>query len=328
MIKSAKAFGIVPADLLVAGAMSEALEDLRRNPWLLDYCFNWYSGDELTAKFYGDSAKMRAKEWFLKHKISIVMSTMLVDPKFPLISINLQSAVDDVATIGDVNMDPTESLTPEQQNVQPQVILGPFTVSDYDSVTGLLTFPTGVTTANVYEGQIIVDTKSNIGYTILAVNDENSIVIETDLNANFTNCYIAPIDSFYVTSLESMSFRHTYTIKCIAQSEPLYASYLHAVVRFILLRYKQTLLEDRGFDRTTIISGGIYEANPIIKVENTFAQDITLTGYVREYWPKIVSSKFQGVKLYGIEVIGGSATPLAVLPEYHDQGWGNPGDFT
>ncbi len=326
MIKSAKAYGMVPSDLLVVGAISEALEDMRRNPWLLDYCFNWFAADELTLKYYGDSEKQRAKDWFLKTKIWVTMSTRMDEPKFPLISVNLQSSIEDTATLGDVNYETIEDVEPTEISLTPQIVLGPFTPANFVSDTGVVTLPEGLTTETVFEGQVFVDSKSNTGYPILAIIDDTSFTIEEDVEANFINAYIAPIDSFYVASLQSCSFKQTYSIKCFAQNEPVYVTYLIAILRFILLRYKQTLLEGRGFDRSTIVTQGLYAANQILNVERSFGQDVTLTGYVREYWPELISSEFQGVKVSGLDIIGGSNTPLALIDEAAAQGWGTIDD--
>ena len=104
--------------------------------------------------------------------------------------------------------------------------------------------------------------------------------------------------------------------------------YLHSIVQFILLRYKQAFLEERGFDRSTISSGPIYQYTGGQNIAELFwSRDITINGYCRQYWPKIITSKLNGIKLNGIEIIGEPSTPKALLPQIHEQGWGMDGDF-
>lgn len=311
---------------MIVGAISAAIDDLRKNPWLLDYCFAWFAHDDLTKGIYGDKEVARAKEWFLKHKIFVTSSFRMDAPVFPVVSVNLISSTEDAGTLADVNYDTTEEVEAEDLSLPTQIVSGPFTPQEYDSTTGLVTLPDGFTTDDVFAGQVLVDKATNIGYTINEVINSTSFKIDEDISANFINSYIAPIDSFYITQLESCLFRHTYSIKCFAQSEPIQTMYLHTLIRFILLRYKEVFLEARGFDRSTITSTGIYLAQDLLGVENTFGQDINLTGYCREYWPKIIGPAMQGIKIHRVDIIGGTATPDSMLNEIDEQGWGMEGD--
>lgn len=321
MIKSNVAFGIVPTDLLIVEAIKAALDDIRKNPNLLDWCFNWFLNDDLTKKVYGAKELMRPKEWFLKHEINVAPSIRLGDPKLPLVSVNLKNITEDDATLGDVNFDTQEEVPASEVSISPQISLGPFTPQEYDPTTGLVVLPDGETTSVLFAGMILVDTVNNVGYRIEDIVDTTSFKIEIGVNANFTNAYIAPMDSFMVAKIESIVFRHNYVINCFAANEPIYASYLHSIVKFAILRYKESLLERRGFDRTSINSTGIYQVKEFGTAEFVFSQDINMTGYVREYWPKLIDQKIQGIKLNGIEFIGGLVTPSPMLGDVEAQGW-------
>lgn len=326
MIKSAQAHGMVPSDILIRGAVMAGLEDLRKNPFLLDYVFMWYANDDLTNKTYGETERQRAKKWFLSTEIFVSMNYRADDPKFPLVSIGLQSSVEDYATLGDVNMDTDEDVPSVEVTTTPDILLGPFTPKSYDSVTGTVTLPDELDTTNLFIGTILVDTTSGVGYPIIQVNDGTVFKIEAGVTANFTNAFIAPIDSFYIVSLESCLFKQTFSIKVFAQGEPLHVLYLQSIIEFILLRYKETLLEGRGFDRSTISTGPLYNFVETDK-DLVFVRDITLNGYVRQYWPKLISPKIQGIKIHGIEILGGSLSPSSLLNSINIQGWGMFGDF-
>jgi hypothetical protein len=200
--------------------------------------------------------------------------------------------------------------------------LGPFTPKSYDSATGLLTLSDDLTTENVFNNAILVDTASNVGYKILEVIDSTSFKLDIDLNANFTNAYIAPMESFFVTSIESVFHKQVYSIKCFAQGEPIFAHYLSTLVQFVLLRYKELLFEGRGFERSSFTMGPLYLANDLTGVENTFGQDITITGFVRLVWPKVISPALQGIKIVGVNALTGSVPPLSIQAETETQGWG------
>jgi hypothetical protein len=321
MITSQNIHGIVPSDILIRTAIIAGLKDLRDNPFLLDYVFNWYSTDDLTKNIYGDSEKRRAKNWFLNNEISVSMNFRTDDPKFPMIAIGLQSSSEDQATLGDVNYDVSEETPSSEFGIKIDPILGPFTPT-YDPVTGYVIIPDGFSTSEVFVNQILFSPSIKEGFVITDVLSDNRFVIQTGLNVDFTNAIIMPIDSFYVVSIESCLFKETYLLKCFAQSDPVNLLYLHSILVFILYRYKQEFLEKRGFDRQVTSSGPMYVHQlPQSQNEMTFGRDVTLTGYCRQYWPKMISPKIQGVKINGIEIVSGTTTPDALLALVQAQGW-------
>lgn len=320
MISSDKAFGIVPSDILIRTAIIAGLDDLRKNPFLLDYCFNWFSQDSLTSTVYGDAHKNDAKEWFLKHKIVVRMNYDIDEPKFPLVSIGLKNSTEDQGALGDVNYDTSDEVDVSELNVSPTRITGKFTPDEYDSSTGIITVPSSINLTDIYSGMIVLDTNSNVGYVIENIIDTNKIKIADGSIPNLTNMVISSVDNFYIASLEALSFRETYDIKCFAQSTPLHAHYLHTIVQFVLLRYKEQLLEARGFDRSTISSGPMYVYQEMGQ-ENTFGRDIIISGYVRQYWPKMISPKLQNITINGLSILGGGSTPVGLLEEVENQGW-------
>ncbi len=242
-----------------------------------------------------------------------------------MISIGLQSSTEDLSTLGDVNYEPSEDVPANEVSTTPQVLLGPFTPKSFDSATGIVTLPDNLNTDNLFVNTILVDTKSNYGYIIREILTDSSFLIDEDVIANFTNAYVAPIDSFYTASIESCLFKQTFAIKAFAQSEPIHVLYLQSIIEFILLRYKEQLLEARGFERSTISTGPLYQFAETDK-DLTWARDITLSGYVRQYWPKMISPKIQGIKIQGIQIIGGTVTPPGFLNLVVQQGWGIEGD--
>jgi hypothetical protein len=317
---------MVPSDVLIRTAIIAGLDDLRRNTFLLDYVFNWFDNDDLTNELYGRGEKQRAKEWFINTNIEVSMNYRADDPKFPLISIGLQSSSEDLSTLGDVNYDTMEDVPADEVSVSPNLILGPFTPSAYDPVTGNVSLPAGMNTSSVFLNQILYNPRKAEGFTILDILDSQTFRIQTGVHTNFTDALVLPIDTFYVAKLESCLFKQTFSIKCFVQGDPVKLLYLHSLLDFILLRYKEQYLEGRGFDRSIISSGPVYQYRDM-GVEMTFARDVTLTGYCRQYWPKLISPKIQGVAINGIRILGGSRTPDALLADVLGQGWWMEDDF-
>ncbi len=241
-----------------------------------------------------------------------------------MISVGLESSVESSSTLGDVNYDPHEDVPAEEVAISPQVIVGPF-VAQYDATTGIVTLPNDTDTTIIFSNMVLVDSSTNTGYKISYVIDEHHFVIDTGLTADFSKAFISPIDNFYVTSLESVLFKQTFSIKCFAQSDALYTLYLEQIVLFILFRYKEQLLEARGLDNTTVSSGPLYkwtESN----TELVFCRDISVQGFSRAYWPKAISPKIQGTAIQGVKIIGGGVTPPSILQEQLLTGWALDGD--
>ena len=194
----------------------------------------------------------------------------------------------------------------------------------YNSINGTVTLPSNFNTNNIYIGMILVDTTTNTGYPVVDIIDEANFKIAVGITTvNFNNAYIAPMSSFYVTTLESVAVRQNFSIKCFAEGDALYALYLEQLVTFILLRYKQILLEARGIDVSSLSSGPLYKWSET-NTENIFGRDITLTGITRNYWPKVLSPQISGIAIQGVSIIGGAVTPPGLLQQQILTGWGMP----
>lgn len=313
--------GILQSDILIRTAIIEAFQELRKNPWLLDFVFSWLIADDLTRAQYGEKELQEAKNWFLNSEIAVTMSYRVDAPQIPCVAIELVDSVEDTATLGDVNLEgPYEDINGTETVIQPQPVLGPFTPRSYDSVTGKLILPSNLNTNQVFEGNIVYDVKTNKGYQIVSVADDTTFYINPGVNANFTNAYIAPLSSFFTVFLESLAFRENYRIRCYVNTAPVHLTFLHSILLFQMLRKKEDLLEARGFERSTVSSGPIGAWEGEGNKELTWYRDITTTGYVRQYWPKKITPKLDGIS-FGIKIMDSGATPPAIQSQVINQGW-------
>lgn len=314
--------GILQSDILIRTAVIEAFNELRKDPWLLDFVFAWMVSDDLTRSQYGERDLQEAKNWFLKSEISVTMSYRVDRPQLPCVAIELIDSVEDAATLGDVSAEgPFEDIDGTETVIQPQPVLGPFTPRSYSSSTGKVILPNNLDTSNVFEGNIIFDTKTNKGYQITSVVDDSSFLINPGINANFTKAYIAPLNSFFTVFLESLIFRENYRLRCYVNTAPIHLTFLHSILLFQLLRKKEDLLEGRGFERSTVSSGPIGAWEGEENRELTWYRDITTAGYVRQYWPKRITPKLDGIN-FGIKIMDSGSTPLAIQTQVIGQGWG------
>lgn len=293
-----EATGIAQSDVLIRCAIIEALADLRRNPWLLDYAFASLAQDQLTKNVYGLKAIEQAKKWFLKTNLPVVMNTRIGDPAAPAISIALMESVEAEQTHGDVNYIPTEDTEADWP-----VLFGPFSPTKYTAATGTMVLPATVADELVVApGMVIVDSVGAV-HEIINVFDDGaeapavpvtSISLLPGTVADFRRTYIKGTKPLLVTSIESVQFRETYSIGCHVMGEPVYLTYLHSIVVFILLRYKQDLLEARGFERSSVSSSQAQRDNST-ENEIFFNRYLSITGYVKQSWPKRNSRRVESV---------------------------------
>lgn len=302
-----EARGIFQSDVIIRTALLAAFADMRKNPWLLDSAFANLRQDDLTLKDYGDLEIARAKEWFLNNEIQVRLDIDPNPPKFPCVSVLLAQSTEEENTIADVHYQTSEGLA------QPwPVLVGPFVPKAYDLATGVMKLPDSVTfQSDIAPGMVLLDRIGQI-YTINDVRDATTIVIDPGITADFGDVVVKAAQPAYGVTIESASFREMYSIGCAVESEPVHLVYLHSIVTFALLRYREDLLEARGFERSSLASTETRK-NPVFDTEHVFSRYIAITGFVRQYWPKRIKARIASMKTQ-LVVDAGSSAQIASGP--------------
>lgn len=292
--------GIHQSDVIIRTAIVRGLGDMRANAWLLDYVFASLPQDEVTFKEYGEKSVQRAKEWFLRTPIDVVMAPHLNEGSWPRITIHLADSTEAEVTLGDTHYQPYEDVASVWPNLTPK-----FTPISYNAATGIMGVVEGALKVVVAPGMIVID---NTGreHPIIDTFDDGSFQVNPGTVADFTNSVIRGARPSSTVALESVAYRETYQIGVHVGSEPAYLTWLHSIVVFALLRYKQALLEARGFERS-VASSSDFVRNETFQAENVFSRYISLTGYVRQYWPKALTGKIDT-----ITGVGGTGNHLVI----------------
>ena len=289
--------GIFQSDIILRSAIISAIRDLRANTYLLPYVFASLPKDTLTAKEYGEQELARAVEWFTKTEIHVFFNVNPESVQFPCITMTLASSAeqDSEGTLGDVHYIPRED-----NDYNWPVLAGPLTPVSYDKTTGTVVFDpiqlNGLVLAN---NMLLVDKNGN-EFTILATIDSVTVKIAANTVSNFEQSVIRPSRPAYVTQLESTVYREVYAIGCHVSSEPVHLTYLHSILMFILLRYKQSLLEARGFERSVVSSSDFKRDEQQPFTEWVFSRYCQVTGAVRQSWPKITAQKVTGFEMKAV----------------------------
>jgi hypothetical protein len=278
-----KALGIHASDVIIRSALILGLQDLRDNPRLLDFIHAGLVQDSMTWKDQGQADADKAREWFLKTNVNIVLTPNLNEAQLPVITIGLldSTEVTPEATLGDVHWE-----TSEDDPLSWPILYGPMNPSSYKQATGVMTFREVLAIA---PGMVVTDS-SGQPHEILTVIDDYSFTIAANTVADFRGATIRPEGSGSAIGLESSSFRESYRLGIHVDSEPVYLTWLHSAVVFVLLRYKQLLLEGRGFERSTLASTDFVREQQF-ETEMVFNRYVNVSGYVRQYWPKVFATK-------------------------------------
>lgn len=293
--------GIHQSDIIIRSAIAAALADIRANPFLLSHVFGSLPQDALTWKSYGEKDLNQARDWFLKTNIPVSVLPRLDESTFPQITIELleSTEVTPEATLGDVNYIPEEV----HSEFSP-ILTSKFTPESYDVETGTVVLPSSPEGVSIFAGMFLVD-RNGKSHEILSIVSETEFTIAPGTVADFRGaCFKS--GSGWKVAVESSSFKESYRIGIHVQGEPSQLTWLHSIVQFALLRYKQVLLEGRGFERSTFGSSQVSRAE-WAEAENVLSRYITVSGHVRQFWPKTVAPAIDGVEMDALRVSGQNA---------------------
>jgi hypothetical protein len=264
---------------------------MRANPWLLDYVFASLPQDSISWKDYGEKSRDEAKKWFLSTNIEVSLTPVINESQWPKITIELVGSqeVESEASIGDVNYTPTE----QNDSSWPALNEQPITPISYIPSTGVVTLP-AKPEFGVFPGMFLVD-RNGKPHEILEIVDDVRFKINPLTVADLSKSNIKSRRPNWVVNVESASFKETFRIGLHVQNEAVHLVWLHSILTFALQRYKEILMESRGFERTTFSSTQMAR-NESLESEFIFSRYMNLSGYVRHFWPKAVNRTIDGIE--------------------------------
>jgi hypothetical protein len=283
--------GIAQSDVLIRAAILQALDNIYNDPRIIDQVFHNLEEDDLTKDELGARQIELAKEWFLNSHIPVVMNFRAAEEAIPCITISLQESVEAEQTHGDVHYVPQE-LT---QGDWP-ALTDPFTPKAYSPTSGIMLLPDGIMGNRVVAPGMIILTRNGRQHTILENFGDNEISLAPGTSDDFTKAVIKSATARYVTTVESVVFKESYQIGLHVQNEPMNLLVLHSILKYALLKYKQELLETRGFERSQLASTD-FRRNMEFDMEFVYSRFINITGYVRQSWAKTTKEMIDNTNL-------------------------------
>lgn len=305
-----EATGVHQSDVVVRSAIIAGLADMRANPWLLDFAFASLAQDSLTAADYGLPEVAKAKAWLLSTDVQVFINVNPNEVKFPCVSIALLSSVEQEqeGTTSDTHYQPWEANSTSQP-----AVYGPLTPKSYNPRTGQLAFDATVLSGQPLSTQMVVVDVNGSQYPILSVLDGQTVTVAKGIVTNLSGCYVKVSAPALTVTLESAVYKETYSVGCHVDSEPVHLTYLHSAVLFCLLRYRETLLEGRGFERSTLASSDFRRDDDELP-EMVYSRYVQVTGSVRQAWPKVVGVKLTSVIVDTTQGNNGDTQTAQVVP--------------
>jgi hypothetical protein len=164
-------YGLSPTDALIKTAIELAVEDLNKNPWIIEHMLSAYIENPILNKKYGYKEIARAKEFLLNNKINYYLKHRKDKLEFPCVTISLGQSSEDksLATLGDLSPI-VQEYTPEEIKKPIPYIIKPTQIISYDPLTGIMEIPEEEAYKYISPGMLAIDPDTGNGYVIIEKN--------------------------------------------------------------------------------------------------------------------------------------------------------------
>lgn len=295
---------IFPGDVIIKNAIELSLEDMKKNPWVIDDVFSVFIENPMLRDKYGIKEVNRAREFILNNKIHFFMGGRMDKEEFPCVTISVGPSGEDksLATLGDSTVD-VEELDPSEIGCKISYIMSPFTPTGYDQATGVISVPEGLEGFEyVRSNMVAIDPETGQGFLISGKAGELGIQIPAGSDLKGQKVAIVPEYQVYRARRERATSQETYNIGCHTHGDPATTLFLFAVVKYGLYRYREALLEHENFQLGTLQASDMVK-NQSFESENIYSRFITLSGQCEETWLKTPYRVIEASRIVGTEEV-------------------------
>jgi len=280
--------GIFQGDIFIKTAIELGIDDMRKNPWLIDHMLEDLKNNPYTKEKYGEKQIDACKEWLANNKIDVYMRLRNDRDQPPCITIEMgpSNEKEDMKSMADQSTE-TTILLPNKINKPIPYVIKPFVPTGYVIATGEVMLDPDIDTSGVSEGMILVNPVLGVGYPIQSIGPDG-LFIEPGIEIEASQLGIVPQYQYYVARIEHSFFDETYNIGCHAHGDPQTVLWLWAITKYSILRYRESLLEANGFAQSSISSGdvGLNRDWTTPGGEQAFSRYMTLRGQIENSWIK------------------------------------------
>lgn len=290
--------GIFQGDLVIKTAIELAIEDMRKNPWIIEDIFRTLVENPLLAQKYGMKEVARAKEFILNNNIAIYMRHRLDKMEYPCITISIGNSTEDksLATLGDQSV-AFEEYDANEIGKPIKYLVKPFSPVSYDQTTGVLEIPGSIQEYRyIDKGMLLVDPATGGAYIINGKTGVHGLQIAAGSVLPSGQLAIIPQYHIYKARRERAISQEQYTIGCHTHGDPSTLIFLFSLVKYSLYRYREGLLEHNNFQLSNLSCTDMIK-NDQMAEENVYSRWITLSGQVEESWVKSPKRFIEAVDL-------------------------------
>lgn len=289
--------GIFPGDLIIKATVELAIDDMRKNPWVIDDVFRALIENPILSRKYGAKEVARAREFILNNNIPVYMRHRVDKQDFPCITISIGESTEDksLATLGDLSVC-VDELSPMDIGKTIKFIIPPFNPVSYDKTQGIVEVPEDIEEyLYINPGMMAVDPDTGLAYEIIEKVAPHSFRIQADAELP-KQVAVVPNYQLYRARRERAVSQESYNIGCHTQGDPSTLIFLHCVVKYALFRYRESLLEANNFQLSRLKSTDLIR-NDAFGIENIYSRWIILNGQVEESWVKSPMRTIESVVL-------------------------------
>ena len=290
--------GIFQGDLVVRTAIELALEDMRKNPWIIEDVFRSLTENPLLNIKYGMKEIARAKEFILNNNIPIYMAQRLDKMDYPCVTISIGSSSEDksLSTLGDLSV-AFEDYEGQEIGKPIKFLVSPFKPVSYDPLTGILEIPETIEEYRYIDtGMLLLDPKTGGAFIINGKAGTHGLQIAAGSVLPKGEMAIIPRYHAYRARRERAISQEQYSIGCHVHGDPSTLIFLFSVVKYGLFRYREGLLEHNNFQLSNLSCTDIIR-NDHMQEENIYSRWITLSGQVEESWVKTPKRFIEAIDL-------------------------------
>jgi len=281
--------GIFQTDSVIFTAIQLGIEDFKKNPWLVSHMLNDYTSNSYLNEKYGQNQINACLEWLQNNNINVVLRPRNDKDEMPLVVIAVGNGreKEEMKHMGDAS---TESviLLPQEVGKPIPYVVKPFTPISYDINSGILEIdPETEGLDGVAAGMILVDPSNGQGFIIIDILPDG-IQINPGTELEATQFGIVPQYPYYKANIEHTFYEETVNIDCYCHGDPQTVQWLHSIILYSILRYRESLLEANGFTQSSVSSGPLGD-DPYYSGadgEQAFVRSIMLSGQTEHTWIK------------------------------------------
>ena len=175
-------------------------------------------------------------------------------------------------------------------------VVPPFIPYGYDPATGEVGVPEGTDIAPVSPGMMLLNPATGNGTPVVSINGQN-IFIQPNVQLDASRLAILPQFRYFQTSMGSSFFQESWNIIC-ATNDVQTLLWLHSIVIFGLLRYREFMEHNGVLEITNLSSTDIFNADfSNAEGEEIYCRQITISNKVEQTWPRDLHKIIESVLL-------------------------------